>query len=342
VEAPSEPRQRPGLRLSSAAFESATARKSALPLPTSQSWFFAGPKARHHTSLGQRPRSQSNQASRAEGPSHPNRDLGLGFGPGFQPCPALRRSSLGRWPRLVWPAPLALRRSPKLRGARASSWKEWSGRPLPESEGGPTLAKTCSFSRLRGRPDSAAILNRERITGMPVPSPSGVVAHVRGLDPPRDDGLDGREAHRDRLIPSHEVAAWPDRGPPDAQRMKQAGTSRKFPPLPPSQRAAARESRGPGARPMAEFGSISSSEEESAKHAKNTKGVRVGEFAAPSEHSVHRARLRALLSRPVACLADPASEFGASRSPIQARVSSPKLCNNFLPIRMNPSTRKPL
>jgi hypothetical protein len=81
-----------------------------LPLPTSQWWFFSGPGARHHTSLGQRPRPRWNQPSRAEGPSHPDRDLGRGFGPGFQPCPALRRWFLGRWPRLVWPAPLALRR----------------------------------------------------------------------------------------------------------------------------------------------------------------------------------------------------------------------------------------
>lgn len=64
----------------------------------------SGPTARSHSSLGQRPRLLGQEVQRAEGPvqafQHAPNESGL------QPSMAGGNADLGRWPSLVWPAPL--------------------------------------------------------------------------------------------------------------------------------------------------------------------------------------------------------------------------------------------
>ena len=70
------------------------------------------PPIRIIASLGQRPRSRSNRASRAEGPRHGSSHLSMILARAFCPDVFFTRSSLGRWPRLAWSALLALHRRP--------------------------------------------------------------------------------------------------------------------------------------------------------------------------------------------------------------------------------------
>ena len=80
-----------------------------------------GPKARIHTSLGQRPRSACVVGMRAESPRHLRADVGNWAG--LSALGALVSSHLGRCPRLVWVAPLAHRQT----GASAHSLKKIGG-----------------------------------------------------------------------------------------------------------------------------------------------------------------------------------------------------------------------
>ena len=72
----------------------------------------AGPKARHHISLGQRPRTRRRRASglKARSIDGPRVPKFPGDEAGLSALLLSLGTFLGRWPRLVWSAPLALRR----------------------------------------------------------------------------------------------------------------------------------------------------------------------------------------------------------------------------------------
>jgi hypothetical protein len=80
--------------------------------------FSAGPKARQHSSLGQRPRLRpNNQHQGLKACVIQIEPFVADVGTGFQPCCALCRLFLGRWPRLVWIRALG--------APAASRWNLW-------------------------------------------------------------------------------------------------------------------------------------------------------------------------------------------------------------------------